>query len=127
VALLILASIKSYLGRETAEPPKWMGKLQEATPARAFKLALVLMTFMPSDFVIVLTVGVKLTADGASFWSALPFIGLTLLVAALPMLFYLLFRQRAQVAMPKLRQWMNEKSWLVNIIVYAIFIVLILA
>jgi hypothetical protein len=39
---------------------------------------------------------------------------------------YLLFRHRAQRAMPKVRDWMNANSWLVNIIVYIIFILLIL-
>jgi hypothetical protein len=29
--------------------------------------------------------------------------------------------------MPKVRDWMNANSWLVNIIVYVIFILLILA
>jgi hypothetical protein len=29
--------------------------------------------------------------------------------------------------MPKVRDWMNSNSWLVNIIVYAIFIFLIVA
>jgi hypothetical protein len=29
--------------------------------------------------------------------------------------------------MPKVRDWMNTHSWLVNIIVYVIFIVLILS
>jgi len=38
---------------------------------------------------------------------------------------YLLFHRRAVTAMPKLRDWMNANSWLVNIIVCAIFIVLI--
>jgi hypothetical protein len=28
--------------------------------------------------------------------------------------------------MPKVREWMNANSWLVNIIVYVVFIVLIL-
>jgi hypothetical protein len=40
---------------------------------------------------------------------------------------YLLFRHRAKQVMPKVRDWMNTNSWLVNIIVYAVFIVLILA
>jgi uncharacterized membrane protein YidH (DUF202 family) len=58
--------------------------------------------------------------------AALPFIGATILIAALPVLSYLLFRHRAQRAMPKVRDWMNTNSWLVNIIVYVIFILLIL-
>ena len=36
---------------------------------------------------------------------------------ALPVLSYLLFRRRAQRVMPKVRDWMNINSWLVNIIV----------
>ena len=32
VGLLILASLKAYLGRQTAEPPKWLGKLQGRNP-----------------------------------------------------------------------------------------------
>jgi hypothetical protein len=127
VGLLILASVKAYLGRETAEPPKWLGKLQAAGPGRAFVLGVMLIFLMPSDFVITLTTGVHLEAEGDSFTAALPFIGLTALVAALPVAFYVLFRRRAVVAMPKVRDWMNANSWLVNIITYAIFIVLILA
>jgi uncharacterized membrane protein YidH (DUF202 family) len=55
-----------------------------------------------------------------------PFVAATILIAALPVLSYLLFRHRAQRAMPKVRDWMNTNSWLVNIIVYVVFIVLIL-
>jgi hypothetical protein len=58
--------------------------------------------------------------------NALPLWGLTLVIAALPILSYLLFRNRAKTAMPKVRDWMFANSWLVNIIVIGIFIVLIL-
>src|SRR5215213_2922870 len=72
VGLLVLLSIKRYVGRETSEPPRWLGAQQN----------------------------VGLVA-------ALPFIGATILIAALPVLSYLLFRHRAQRAMPKVRDWMN--------------------
>jgi hypothetical protein len=127
VGLLILASIKAYLGRETAEPPKWLGKLQGATPGRAFMLGLLLIFLMPSDFVITMTTGFNLRGNAEPYYHALPFVALTALIAALPLLFYVLFRQRAQVTMPKVRDWMNANSWAVNIAVYAIFIVLIVA
>jgi hypothetical protein len=65
--------------------------------------------------------------NNASLLAALPFIGATVFIAALPLLSYLLLRRRAQRAMPKVREWMNTNSWLVNIIVYVIFIVLILS
>jgi heme A synthase len=58
--------------------------------------------------------------------AALPFIGATILVAALPLLAFLLFHRRAKRAMPAVRDWTNSHSWLVNIIVCVVFIVLIL-
>jgi Sap, sulfolipid-1-addressing protein len=51
--------------------------------------------------------------------------GLTVFLAALPFLAYLLFHRRALEAMPKVRDWMTTNSWLVNIIVCGIFIALI--
>jgi hypothetical protein len=126
VGLLIVAAVKSYLGRETAEPPKWLGRLQQASPGRAFVLGLMLLSLFPSDFMVLLTVGVNLASNDLPFTDSLPLIGLTTLIAALPVLSYVLFRRRAEVAMPKVRDWMNTNSWLVNIFVYALFIVLIL-
>ena len=80
----------------------------------------------PSDFIVLVTVGVNLAQNNASLLAALPFLALTIFIAALPVLFYLLFHRRAQGVMPKVRDWMNTNSWLVNIIVYVIFIWLIL-
>jgi hypothetical protein len=60
------------------------------------------------------------------FGAALPFIGATVLIAAFPLLLYLLFQRRAKRLMPKLRDWMNSTSWMVNIIVCGVFILLIL-
>ena len=87
---------------------------------------LLLLSVFPSDFVILVMIGVNLAQNNASLLDAVPFIVATVFIAALPVLLYLLFKRRAQRAMPKLRDWMNANSWLVNIIVYVIFIVLIL-
>ncbi|MFF4233763.1 GAP family protein [Streptomyces sp. NPDC001820] len=126
VGLLAAAALKSWLGRATAEPPKWMKTLMSAEPGRAFKVGLLLILAMPSDLVIMATVGIHLETHGASYAEALPFIALTVLVAALPLLGLLLFHKRAEAAMPRARDWLNTHSWLVNIIVYLIFIVIIL-
>jgi hypothetical protein len=127
VGLLVFLSIKNYMGRETIEPPGWLGALQNAKPRTAFTTGLLLLSVFPSDLVILVTVGVNLAQNNASLLGAVPFIVATILIAALPVLSYLLFRRRAQRVMPKVRDWMNTHSWLVNIIVYAVFIVLILA
>ena len=127
VGLLVFLAIKNYVRRETIEPPRWLGALQNAQPRTAFKTGLLLLSVFPSDFVVLLTVGVNLAQNNASLLAALPFIAATVLIAALPLLVYLLFHRRAQRVMPKVRNWMNANSWLVNIIVYLIFIVLILS
>jgi threonine/homoserine/homoserine lactone efflux protein len=126
VGLLVFLAIKSYVQRETVEPPRWMGALQNADPRRAFKTGLLLIWVMPSDIIIMLTVGVNLAHNDAGFLAALPFIAATALVAALLVLLYLLFHRRAQRLMPKVRDWMNANSWLVNIFAYVAFIALIL-
>ena len=127
VALLIAGAVKNYLGRETAEPPKWLGKLQTADAKKALTMGLLLILLMPSDIVIMLTVGMNLATNELPWVNALPFIGATLVVAALPILTFVLFRRRAEKIMPRVRDWMNAKSWLVNIIVCGIFLALILA
>jgi len=125
--LLVFLALKNYVRRETIEPPRWLGTLQNAEPKTAFTTGLLLLSVFPSDFVILLTVGTNLVHNNASLLAAMPFVATTILIAALPALSYLLFRRRAQCLMPKVRDWMNTHSWLVNIIVYVVFIVLILS
>jgi ABC-type amino acid transport system permease subunit len=48
---------------------------------------------------------------------------LALLLVALPALMILLFGKKAENAMPKVRDWMNN-SWVVSEIVLALFIAL---
>ena len=127
LGLLVLASVRSYLTRATSEPPRWLGAMQNAKPKTAFLAGLLLLSVFPSDFVVLMTVGVNLAQSNSSLLGALPFVAATILIAALPMLFYLLFRRRAEVLMPKVRDWMNTNSWLVNIIVYIVFILLIVS
>jgi hypothetical protein len=127
VALLVAAAIKNYVGRETVEPPKWLGALMEADTRKAFGAGLLVILLGPSDVVVMLTVGTNLEQNGASLIEASPFIAATVAVAALPLLGYLGFRSRAAATMPKVRDWMNTHSWLINIFVCAIFVVLILS
>jgi hypothetical protein len=126
IGLLVAAAIKNYVGRETVEPPKWLGKLQQADAKQALRTGLLVILVMPSDLIVMLTVATNLEHNGDPLADAVPFILLTTLIAALPLLGFLVFHRRAVTAMPKLRDWMNANSWLVNIIVCAIFIVLIL-
>ena len=126
VGLLVLLALKNYVRRETIEPPRWLGTLQSADSKTAVKTGLLLILLFPSDVIILLTVGINLEHNDLGVVAALPFIGATTLIAALPLLIYLLFHSRAERLMPQVRDWMNTHSWLVNIIVCVIFIALIL-
>jgi hypothetical protein len=126
VALLVGLAVKNYVRRESIEPPRWLGRLQSADQRMALKTGLLVIWLMPGDIIVMLTVAANLQQNGTGFIAALPFIAATLLVAALPLLFYLLFHRGAQRLMPRVREWMNTHSWLVNIIVCIVFIALIL-
>lgn len=126
VGLLILRSIMIYLHRATSEPPKWLGTLQTASARRAFEIGLLLILLFPGDVVVMLTTGVHLVSEHHSFVDAVPLIGLVTLFAASPLLFYLLFKKRAEQLMPRVRDGMNSHSWAINIAVCVVFILLIL-
>ncbi len=127
LVLLALAAIHVYRTRETAEPPKWMGKLQTASPRFAFTLGLLLLGVFPTDILTTVAVGSYLAAHGDPWRHALPFIGLTLLFLATPALILLAFHERAQVLLPQVRDWMNTNSWVVNEIVILFFVAITLS
>lgn len=125
IGLLVIAALRNYIKRATVKPPKWLETLMEATPLRAFLTALLVILLMPSDIAVMLTVGSHLVQHHVGFGGALPFIGATVLIAALPLLALLLFHRRARRAMPGVRTWMTSHSWLINIVTCLIFIALI--
>lgn len=126
VALLAAAAIRALVTRKTAEPPSWLTALQEAEAGRAYRIGLLLFLLMPSDIMVMLSVGRYLVKNGLGYLNAIPFITLTLLLVSLPLLAYLLLGSRAESILPQVRDWMNDNSWLINIAVYLFFIYLFL-
>jgi hypothetical protein len=124
LVLLVAAALHTFLTRKTAEPPKWMGKLQAATPKFSFKLGFLLLGVFPTDILTAWAVGAYLSAHNEAWWHYLPFVLLTLLLLALPAILILAFGQRAQAFLPKARDWMNANSWIVSEIVIGLFIVI---
>ncbi len=127
VALLLFAMAYVFHRRKRSEPPKWMGKLQAATPRFTFTLGFLLLGVFPSDLVTSISVGVHLANHGDPWWHALPFVFLALLLLALPALGVLVLGERAKKVLPKIRNWMNTNSWIVSEIVLVFFIVIVLA
>jgi hypothetical protein len=127
IALLVFLGLKNFIKRrEVTKKPKWMSTLQEADGKTVFRIVLMLYSFMPTDLIAMLTVAHYLAAHQMRFYACLPFILVTLLIAASPLLFYILFMKRAERAMPALSSWMDTHAWLVNEIVIIFFICMIL-
>jgi threonine/homoserine/homoserine lactone efflux protein len=122
LALLVGAMLHTFLKRAESQPPKWMGKLQTASPRFSFRLGFLLLGVFPTDILTSVAVGSYLGNHGDPWWHVLPFIGLTVLLLALPLLLLLAFRERAQAFLPTAREWMNDNSWIVNEIVLLLFV-----
>jgi hypothetical protein len=96
------------LPQETeTKPPAWMGKLQTANARFAFRLGLLLFLLMPTDIITMFAVGGYLGRYVNPWWHTLLFVGLTLLLAGAPLLILLLLGKRADVLLPKMRDWMQ--------------------
>jgi hypothetical protein len=127
VALLLVAIVHVFRGRKQSEPPEWMGKLQTATPRFTFILGMLLLGLFPSDLITSIAVGAHLANHGEPWVHVLPFVGLALLLLALPALAVLALGQRAKTLLPKVRNWMDENSWIVSEVVLVFFIAIVLA
>jgi Sap, sulfolipid-1-addressing protein len=116
-----------FARRKRSQPPKWMSKLEAASPRFAFGLGFLLFIAMPSDEATMVAVAGSLAGHDKSWWHLLPFLFLTLLLLALPLLALLAFGQRAVAALPKIRDWANEHSWLVSEAVILIFVAIVVS
>src|SRR5262249_51824922 len=125
LVLLVAAMIHAYVKRKETEPPKWMGKLQTATPRLAFTLGFLLLGVFPTDILTSIAVGVYLRAHSDPWWHIAPFIGLTLLLLALPALTVLALGSRGQRLLPRVRDWMTTNAWIVNEVVLTFFVVIV--
>jgi hypothetical protein len=125
LVLLFAAMIHAYRTRHESKPPKWMGKLQTATPRFAFTLGVLLLGVFPTDILTSFAVGTYLSAHHDPWWHVFPFVGLTLLLLGLPALLLLALGRRAQAFLPKARDWMTTNSWIVNEIVLVFFVIVV--
>lgn len=126
LVLLLYASVDTYRKRNMTEPPAWMGKLTTATPRFSFRLGFLLLGFFPTDIVTSMSVGTYLAANDDPVTDAAGFVLLTLFILALPSLGVVVLGERAEAALPQIRDWMSDNSWIISEAVIVLFIVLTL-
>ena len=126
IALLVILVIRVYVERNRTQPPKWMGKLQDAHARFAVTIGFLLYILMPTDLIAMATVGAYIAHRGEPWWHTLGFVVLTILIAGLPFIVLLAMGQRAEATLPKIREWMSANSWIVNEAVLLFFIAMAL-
>lgn len=124
VALLLVAAVRVFLKREDTEPPKYMRKLQTASPSASFRIGVLLFLLMPTNMIVTFTVGTFLASQGEPLWRSIGFLFVTGLLISSPLLVLLLMGKRAETVLPALRNWMNANAWVVSEIVLALFLLL---
>jgi hypothetical protein len=121
LVLVVVLIVRVFLRRKVAQPPTWMGRLQEATPGFALRLGVLLFGLMPTDILAAVTVGLHVAHHGEAWWECLPFVAVTLLLLGLPAIAVVVLGSRADTVLPGIRNWMNDNSWVVSEIVLVFF------
>ncbi|MBW6433658.1 GAP family protein [Actinoplanes hulinensis] len=127
LAVLLALMVIIFVRRKRSRPPKWMNTLQAASPRFAFGLGFLLFIAMPSDEATMVAVTGSLAGHDKPWWHLLPFLAVTLLLLALPLIILLVLGQRAVTVLPKVRDWANEHSWLVSEAVILIFVTIVVS
>ena len=98
-----------------------MARLQSAEPKFALLLGMLLLGIFPTDILTSVTAGLHVARHDDAWWHLLPFIGLTLLFLAAPSIGVVLLGKRAELVLPKIRDWMNQNAWVVSEVVLLFF------
>ena len=126
VGLLLILAWKVWSDRGEGQPPRWMAKLESATPLLALRIGLLLFLLLPGDLISLFTVGAYLAHHGAAWWHGLVFVALTVALAGLPLALLLALGKRAGLLLPEARDWMTQNSWIVSEIVIGFFLLMTL-
>ena len=126
IALLVFLAWKVSRERGRSQPPRWMAKLESATPLFALKMGVLLFLFLPGDLISMLTVGAYLAHHGAPWWHGVVFVAVTVALAAVPLLLLLSLGSRGRRLLPEARGWMTINSWIVSEVVIGFFLLMCL-
>jgi threonine/homoserine/homoserine lactone efflux protein len=126
VFLLVFLSVKVFRNRGRTETPRWMARLETASPGFALEIGFLLFLLMPGNVVCMATVGAYLERHDLTWWHCLIVAAFTVFLAGVPLFVLLLLGKRAAARLPRIRDWMTRNSWLVSEVVVAFFLLITL-
>ncbi|MDG4778342.1 GAP family protein [Micromonospora sp. WMMD961] len=124
LALLVSLAVVVWVRRNRSGPPRWLGSIERAEPRQAVRLGALLFVVTPTDDLTMAAVGASVARHNLPWWHLVPFVLLTVLLLALPLLALLLLGDRAARALTRMREWAEGHAWIVNEIVIAFFALL---
>ncbi|WP_405428712.1 GAP family protein [Micromonospora sp. NBC_00617] len=124
LALLVCLALVVWLRRNRSGPPRWLGSVGHADPRWASRMGALLFVVTPTDDLIMATVGATVARHNLPWWHLVPFVLLTVLLLAVPLLALVLLGQKAARVLARMRKWAEGHSWIVNETVIAFFALL---
>ncbi|MFG2052045.1 GAP family protein [Micromonospora sp. NPDC048935] len=124
LALLVGLAVLVWVRRDRSGPPRWLGSIEHADPRAALRLGALLFVLTPTDDLTMAAVGASVARHNLPWWHLVPFVLLTVLLLALPLLALLLLGDRAARTLTRMREWAERHAWIVNEIVIAFFALL---
>ena len=125
IALLVFLGIWIFVRRKRAtSQPKWMSNIQNARAGHSIIIGFLLFFVFPTDLISWLSVGANDASRHNPYWYNLVFALIVVILAATPLILLLMMGKRAQVLLPKVRDWMNTHSWVVSEILVVFFILI---
>ncbi|MGA4730681.1 GAP family protein [Micromonospora taraxaci] len=124
LALLVCLAVVVWVRRNRSGPPRWLGSIERAEPLQAMRLGALLFVVTPTDDLTMAAVGASVARHNLPWWHLVPFVLLTVLLLALPLLALLLLGDRAARTLTRMREWAEGHAWIVNEIVIAFFALL---
>ncbi|MFF0123839.1 GAP family protein [Micromonospora arida] len=124
LALLVILAVLIWVRRGRSGPPRWLGSIEHAGPPQALRLGALLFVATPTDDLTMATVGASVARHDLPWWHLVPFVLVTVLLLALPLLALLLLGSRASRVLTRMRKWAEGHAWIVNEIVIAFFALL---
>lgn len=117
-AVAVLIGVRQWQQRpkegETPAVPKWMGAIDQVTPLKAFGLGTLLSGVNPKNLTLGLAGGVIIASGGLSSGQTAVAIALFVVIAsstmAVPVVGYLVAKERMQAPLGRLRDWLTHNN-----------------
>ena len=130
--LLVAVAVRKVLRRSTVtEPPAWMSTVEQATPARAFVLAVVMAVANPKILLLAAAAGALIGAAdlprGDTALLVVTVVVVAALSVALPVVLYLVLGARVLRPLSAARDWLVRHNAIVMAVVLAVLGVALIA